>query len=106
MVLAGAVLIRWRLAGELFKPALIGVVAAWMVSTASVAVLLAFRGKSFEAFMWAFGGGVLLRMAVLALLMAAAQGARYGVQAAMLGAYAGGILVLLCTEYRQLSGKE
>ncbi|MFH2202838.1 MAG: hypothetical protein ABIJ96_06975 [Elusimicrobiota bacterium] len=105
LALAAAVLLRWKLAEHLVRPAWVGVFAAWAVSTASVAALLAFRGRSFESFLWAFGGGVLLRMAVLAGMMAVVWGERYEVQAALLGSYAAGILVLLTTEYRQLSGK-
>jgi hypothetical protein len=53
---------------------LIGATAAWAASAASIAWLLAARGREARAFWRAFGGGIALRGAVLALL--AVWGAR------------------------------
>jgi len=94
--------VRWRLPESSASPAAAGIAAAWAASTASVAALLAFRGKPFKVFIRAFGAGVVLRAAVLAALMAVVWGRSYEYQASMLGAYAAGILVLLIVEYRQL----
>jgi len=47
----------------------VGVAAAWAASSVSVAWLLWARGRSTQAFWWAFGGGMALRAAVLAVLV-------------------------------------
>jgi hypothetical protein len=46
----------------------LGVAAAWAASSISVAWLLWARGREMRSFWWAFGGGMALRAAVLALL--------------------------------------
>jgi hypothetical protein len=52
----------------------IGAVAAWAASSASVAWLLWARGRSMKTFWWAFGGGMVLRAGVLAALAVWAYG--------------------------------
>jgi hypothetical protein len=46
----------------------IGVVAAWVASSVSVAWLLWARGRDWKIFWWAFGGGMALRAGVLVAL--------------------------------------
>jgi hypothetical protein len=46
----------------------IGAFAAWASSSASVAWLIWARGRSWKSFWWAFGGGMALRAATLAVL--------------------------------------
>jgi hypothetical protein len=48
----------------------IGAAAAWAASATSVAWLLWARGRSMQTFWWSFGGGMALRAAVLAALLA------------------------------------
>lgn len=45
-----------------------GFLAAWAASSISVAWLLWARGRAMKTFWWAFGGGMVLRATVLALL--------------------------------------
>jgi len=87
------------------RAALMGLFASWAVSTGSVSALLLYRRGTFRQFVRAFGAGVLARMAVLAALMYVSWGRPYGLQASLLGAYAGGVLLMLCIEYRQF-GRE
>lgn len=101
----GCAVVYWKLPESSALPAAVGIWAAWAVSTVGVALLLAFRGKSFKVFLRAFGAGMVLRGGVLAALMAIVWDRRYEYQASMLGAYAGGILVFLIVEYRQLQRK-
>lgn len=105
LAVVGVVLVYWKLPESSALPAAVGIAAAWAASTVSVALLLAFRGKSFEVFIRAFGAGMVLRGVVLAVLMVVVWGRNYDYQASMLGAYAAGILVLLIVEYRQLYRK-
>lgn len=105
MAVVGIALVRWALPESSASPAAAGIAAAWAASTVSVTLLLVFRGKPFEVFIRAFGAGVALRAAVLAVLMAVVWGRSYEYQASMLGAYAAGILVFLIVEYRQLQRK-
>lgn len=72
-----------------------------MVSCLSVATLVYAREASFGAFVGAFGGGVALRVFVLAVLMVAAWG-RPSVQAAMGVTYIVSVMFLLLLEYRHL----
>ena len=46
----------------------IGAAAAWAASSVSVAWLLWATGRSMKTFWWAFGGGMVLRAAVLSAL--------------------------------------
>jgi hypothetical protein len=46
----------------------VGTAAAWAASSVSVAWLLWARGRSMKVFWWAFGGGMALRVGVLAAL--------------------------------------
>jgi hypothetical protein len=82
----------------------VGVAAAWAVSTVSVAALLIGRSISFPAFMRAFGAGVALRGAGLAVLMVKAWGQPYEWQASLLAPYALACMVLLLVEFRNLNG--
>lgn len=88
---------RWR-AG-------VGLAAAWLASTASVAALSLTREGPPRGFMRAFGAGVALRAFVLVALMAAVWGGGWDEQAPVLSAYALGVLGLLTVEYRHLSVK-
>lgn len=76
---------------------------AWILSSGSVAWLLAAREKSLKAFWQAFGGGMALRGAGLVALMAWSW-RREGVSAeTLLLSYAFGVLAMLLTmELRHL----
>lgn len=80
----------------------IGVVAAWLASTLSATALIMALAVSVRAFWWTFGGGIAVRLLVLAGLMG------YGLchpqlsQPALLLAYALGVLGFLLIEYRFL----
>ncbi|MFH1723814.1 MAG: hypothetical protein ABII00_04235 [Elusimicrobiota bacterium] len=95
----------WLLEKALFGPALTGLVSAWAACSASVTGMVFARPVSTRAFWWAFGGGMALRAAVFAALVAVAWRDGGRVQAAMWGAYALGVLFLLQIEYRQLTRK-
>lgn len=105
-VAAAAVLLRGVLEERSFGPALGGLSAAWAASSISVTLLIFARPRSFETFLKAFGGGVLLRAAVLAGLMVWSRGRGWAAQAPILGAYALGVLFLLLLEYRHLMGRK
>jgi hypothetical protein len=85
----------------------IGGPSAWAASSISTAALLFARAhRSQKAFWWAFGGGLFLRLVVLAGLMA------YGYtrdplvsQPALLLSYAFGVLFFLLLEYRHIKLK-
>lgn len=94
----------WWLKDDVARNACWGIFAAWFASTASTWMLLVFKNKPFGVFLWAFGAGVFLRMAVFVGLIFSVWGHPYHLKSARLAAYAGGILVLLCTEYRHLMG--
>lgn len=79
-----------------------GLGAAWAVSAACVAALLAAQGRSMKTFLWVYGGGLAARAFVLAGLMAAVWGLPSGAQAARLLAYVFGVLFLLLLEIRHL----
>ena len=86
---------------------LIGGICAWAASSISTTALLASKASdSPKPFWWAFGGGMGLRLATLAALMA------YGYthdgqvsQPALLLAYALGVLFFLLLEYRHIKLK-
>ena len=79
------------------KGIVLGVVAAWLASSASVGWLMWARRVSMRAFWWAFGGGMALRVAVLVGLMAWSW-RREGLSAdALLVSYVFGLLAMLLT---------
>ena len=96
----------WRSGPERYG-LLIGGLAAWAASSISTTALLASKASdSPKPFWWAFGGGMGLRLATLAGLMA------YGYthdgpvsQPALLLAYAFGVLFFLLLEYRHIKLK-
>lgn len=99
--LAGGAAWRWLPSGV--RPAAaVGLSAAWAASTASMAALVWFRRAPFKSFLHAFGAGVALRGLVFAALAAAVWGLDGERQAAVLSAYALGVLGLLIVEYRHL----
>jgi hypothetical protein len=75
----------------------LGVVAAWLASSASVGWLLWARRVSMRAFWWAFGGGMALRAAALAGLMAWSWRRAGLAQDALLVSYVFGLLAMLLT---------
>ncbi|MDE2040469.1 MAG: hypothetical protein KGO96_12540 [Elusimicrobia bacterium] len=81
---------------------LIGGALAWAISSLSAAALLAARAHSrSDAFWCAFGGGLGLRLATLAGLMAYVAFHQRALSApALLIAYALGVLAFLLLEYR------
>ena len=91
---------------ETLKGIGLGVGTAWLASSASSAWLLWSRGRSVESFWRAFGGGMLLRAAALAALMAWSW-RREGVSVeALLLSYVFGVLaMLLTTEIRVLKAR-
>ncbi len=90
---------------ELLGPALQGLGSAWAASSVSVAALVFTQPVSAKAFWWAFGGGMALRGLVLGAWMAVLWDEPGEVQAAVLGAYALGISLLLLLEYRHVIRK-
>jgi len=81
----------------------LGAAVSWLASSLSTAALLATRGSP-RAFWWAFGAGLALRLSALAGLMAYSLRAAGVSQAALLLAYAFGVLCLLPLEYRHIKG--
>lgn len=80
-----------------------GFIAAWAASSVSVAWLLWARGRSMKTFWWAFGGGMVLRAAVLALLAAWGYGRESVSFEGLLLSYVFALLALLLTlEMRHL----
>lgn len=94
----------WRGAGEL-RAVAAGVGIAWVVSSASTAGLIWAQEASPRAFWWTFGGGMALRLATLAGLMLYSVTSSRLPQAALLVAYALGVLFLLLVEYRHVKAK-
>jgi hypothetical protein len=74
-----------------------GVGTAWLASSASVAWLLWGLGRSTKAFWYAFGGGMALRAAALAALMAWSWRRTDVSVDALLLSYVFGVLALLLT---------
>lgn len=79
-----------------------GVAAAWLASMLSVAWMAWARERSAKAFWRAFGGGIALRAAFLAGLMAAGYGRPEQEQAARLLSYVLGLVVMLPLECRKI----
>lgn len=90
----------------MLKGIVVGVGTAWLASSASAAWLLWSRGRSMQAFWKAFGGGMGLRAAALAALMAWSW-RREGVSVeALLLSYVFGVLAMLLTmEMRELKAR-
>ena len=81
----------------------LGVGTAWLASSASVGWLLWGRSRSMKAFWWAFGGGMALRAAALAGLMAWSwRRADVSVEALLLSYVFGALAMLLTMETRYL----
>ena len=99
---AAGALLRAGLPPGMRRPALLGLAAAWAVSTLSTAALVWFRGAPFREFLRAYGAGAALRGMVFIALSAAVWGGTWEEQAPLLSAYALGTLGLLVVEYRQL----
>jgi len=97
--------LRWKIEPTLFVSAAIGILAAYGASTVSVVILSVarFRKVEFSGFMRAYGAGVGIRGAGLAVLIVSSFGASTQVKSALLASYALGILVLLLVEYRQIA---
>lgn len=91
----------WRAPAEVRGIGL-GAGVAWLASSLSTASLIWAKGVSTRAFWWAFGGGLALRLSVLAGLMAYSVYHPRLSQPALLLAYAFGVLCLLPLEYRQI----
>lgn len=79
------------------KGIVLGVVIAWLASSASVGWLLWARRASMRAFWWAFGGGMALRAAALAGLMAWSWRRAGWSPDALLVSYVFGLLAMLLT---------
>jgi hypothetical protein len=75
----------------------LGVVVAWLASSASVAWLMGARRVSMRAFWWAFGGGMALRAAALIGLMAWSWRRAGWAQDALLVSYVFALLAMLLT---------
>lgn len=89
--------------GALTRSVAVGIFSAWAASTASVAALVFARERGQKDFWWAFGGGMALRLALLAVLMFLFRDAPSREQSGTLVGYALGVLFLLLLEYRSLS---
>lgn len=79
------------------KSIALGVGTAYVASLASVWWLLRARRRSATAFWWAFGGGMALRVAALAGLMAWSWGREGLATDALLVSYVFGLLAMLLT---------
>jgi hypothetical protein len=75
----------------------LGVGTAWLASSASVGWLLWGRSRSMKAFWWAFGGGMAVRAAALAALMAWSWRRESVSVEALLLSYVFGVLAMLLT---------
>lgn len=85
---------------------MLGVLAAWAASSASVAWLLWARGRAMKTFWWAFGGGMFLRACVLLALAVWAYKRPGTSLEAVLLSYVFALLALLLTlEMRHLKIK-
>ena len=83
----------------------LGAGTAWLASSASVVWLILAREDSTKAFWRAFGGGLALRLLVLAGLMAySVRNSRLSGPALLLS-YAFGVLCFLMIEYRHIKAK-
>ena len=91
--------------GKSAKLAMLGLAAAWAVSSAGVTMLIFADPGTFSTFLRAYGAGVAMRAGVLIVLMAAVYGKAWAVQAPLLGAYVLGVLTLLLIEIRHLKRK-
>ncbi len=82
-----------------------GVGAAWAASTVGASALIVAKTKSPEAFWWAFGAGMALRVVVLLVLVGWSVARPYASQAGLLLSYALGVLAFLLLEYRHIKDK-
>lgn len=80
----------------------IGLGSAFFVSTLSACAIMFAKTVSQSAFWWAFGGGLTLRLATLAGLMALTVVKESLPQAGVLLSYALGVLAFLLVEYRHV----
>lgn len=80
----------------------IGLGTAWVVSTLSAVAIMVAKTVSQKAFWWSFGGGMGLRFATLAGLMALTVVNDGISQAGVLLSYAFGVLAFLLVEYRHV----
>lgn len=97
-----AVVASFFWSGTVRRGVFIGLGAAWVGSSLSAAWLFWAKDVSKAAFWWAFGGGMALRAAVLAVLAAAVWSGPSSDAAAVLVSYALGVALMLLIEYRQL----
>jgi hypothetical protein len=79
------------------KSLAIGVGAAWAASSVSIAWLLWARERSMEAFWWAFGGGMVLRVGLVFALLVWGYGRKTVTLETLLLSYVFGLLALLLT---------
>lgn len=89
------------------KGLFIGSGCAWAASSLSTTALLVAKAHkaAVKAFWYAFGGGMALRLALLAVLMAYSYQRASVSQPALLLAYVFGILFFLLLEYRHIKLK-
>lgn len=94
-------LLVWRGPGE-DRAIALGVSVAWLASSLGAGALILARARSPKAFWWAFGGGMTLRLAALAGLMAYSVSETGLSQPALLLSYVFGVLCFLMLEYRHV----
>ena len=95
----------WRNADVRFGAAL-GLALSWGVSTISLFILSALVRSSMKIFLWAWLGGIGIRLLVLGALMTLSWHWAMATQAALLLSYALGVLVFIIMEYRPLVSRE
>ena len=82
--------------------ALVGTGAAWLGSTLGAVWMLKAKQVSDRAFWWAFGGGFILRLVLLAILVVYAARHPEKPTGPLLVSYAVGVLFMLLIEYRHI----
>jgi len=82
-----------------------GLAFAWAASSVSTAWVMHAQRRSMTAFWWAFGGGMAIRMSVLAALVGWAFLHPAQPPAPLLLSYALGVFGLLLLEYRHIKIK-
>ncbi len=83
----------------------VGLGVAWLVSSLSASAIMIAKSVSTQAFWWAFGGGMALRLLTLVGLMAVVVMQPALPAPALLLSYALGVLAVLLIEYRHVKLK-
>ena len=101
---AGGACAIWRGPG-LRRGIVLGTFVAWLASSLGASALILAKARSPEAFWWAFGAGMAVRMAVLIALVGFSVYHPGLSQPGLLVSYALGVLGFLLLEYRHIKLK-